>query len=498
MEEKVYLYEKKEAQTARTNRFAMIGYVVFYTLLLLVVWVTALQGIRSAGYGGMVTLLVVLACAADVAAYMKNHAGAYVRYVMLAGLLVVTLLVSSAFTSYYVRFMSVIPMVGCILFFDKKFALISGVSVSLINVIAIVFKLQQGAYEDGGIMDQLGATLAITLLLVVIYFTTRIANIYNHDTRHSLQQQQQKQKRVMDNVLAVAEEIRRGTEDAMGIMNELNNSTDVVNGTVKDISDSTLSTAESIQTQTEMTQNIQDSIEQTLEYSEHMVQVAKQSEEINGNSLRMMENLKKQSVVIEETNSDVAESMKKLQERTNAVKTIADTIFAISNQTNLLALNASIESARAGEAGRGFAVVADEIRQLAEKTRKETESIAGILNELSEDAQAAAEAVSKSIDAAGSQDGMIEQVSRSFEEMNENVNQLISSIGDIDKMLNQLSDSNNRIVDDIMHLSATTEEVTASSMQAADLSVQNLHNAENTKNILNNVLGVSHKLDEYL
>lgn len=82
--------------------------------------------------------------------------------------------------------------------------------------------------------------------------------------------------------------------------------------------------------------------------------------------------------------------------------------------------------------------------------------------------------------------------------MNENVNQLISSIGDIDKMLNQLSDSNNRIVDDIMHLSATTEEVTASSMQAADLSVQNLHNAENTKNILNNVLDVSHKLDEYL
>jgi methyl-accepting chemotaxis protein len=49
-----------------------------------------------------------------------------------------------------------------------------------------------------------------------------------------------------------------------------------------------------------------------------------------------------------------------------------------------------------------------------------------------------------------------------------------------------------------MHLSATTEEVTASSTQAAELSAQNLDNAENTKDLLNSVLGVSEQLKKYI
>ena len=81
---------------------------------------------------------------------------------------------------------------------------------------------------------------------------------------------------------------------------------------MKDISDSTQSTAENIQTQTEMTQNIQDSIGTTLERSEKMVQVAKQSGELNEKSSRIMDDLKKQSAVIAQTNSEVASSMREL------------------------------------------------------------------------------------------------------------------------------------------------------------------------------------------
>ena len=71
-------------------------------------------------------------------------------------------------------------------------------------------------------------------------------------------------------------------------------------------------------------------------------------------------------------------------------------------------------------------------------------------------------------------------------------------IESIDNLLTDLSEANNQIVDNISNLSATTEEVTASSMQATEMTVENLDNAEHAKTELTNVLNVSHQLDKYM
>ena len=197
------------------------------------------------------------------------------------------------------------------------------------------------------------------------------------------------------------------------------------------------------------------------------------------------------------TYEDVATLMNTLKERTEAVKGIVDTIFSISSQTNLLALNASIESARAGEAGKGFAVVADQIRNLAEESRKETENIAKILEELSDGTNAASDAVTQSVEAAQVQNDMIQNASESFSGMSGNMSKMIENIEHMDSMLNSLKQANDRIVENIMQISATAEEVTAASTQAENLSNQNLENAENAQQLLTGVLSVSEKLNTY-
>lgn len=498
MEDKKYLYADSMEQMKKANRFLVVGYIVFYLFVSGIVITACVRGVRSIAFTSALEVIILITIAATVVLYNRNKSNVWIKYIASIGLFIVTFLVSYAFDSYYLRFIAVLPFIGNILYYDKKFTRIMCVAEVILSIATTALKVTSGLYAGEDALDQWGATLAVCVMMALIYMTVNTGKRFNEDTLGSLQEEKENQEKILQDVIQVAESVRKGTENAMDMVTELNSSTEVVNGAMGDISDSTLSTAENIQTQTVMTQSIQDSIGKTLERSENMVTVAKESEELNQKSAELVNELKRQSTVIAETNSDVAQSMKNLQERTGAVRSIADTIFAISNQTNLLALNASIESARAGEAGRGFAVVADEIRQLAEKTRQETENIAAILGELTDDAEKAAQAVGESVAATGMQDELIAKVSDSFVGMNENVNQLTDDIAEIDVMLNQLSEANSQIVDNIMHLSATTEEVTASSQQAADLSTKNLGNAENTKKILGNVLDVSHELDKYV
>lgn len=494
-----FKYADQEEQLKRANRFLVSGYLIFYAILMIIMWACYFVGIRSKGLTMMVSGIVLVSCIAIFLLSRKFLTSQKLKMMALPFLLVVCYVTGFAFTQGFIQLLGIFPLVGCVLFFDKKFSLISGIAYAVMEVLVTTAKIVQHINLEGdSALNQIFVLVICLVLLVLLYCVTSIAEQFNKDTLGEVHEKNAKMQTMLDDVIGVATEVRKGTESAMDIVNDLNGSSEVVNGAMKNISESTLSTAENIQTQTTMTANIQQSIEDTLTSSETMVEIAKQSGQINRQSMDVMNRLKEQSQVISNTNQDVAKAMEALQAKTEEVRNIADTILGISSQTNLLALNASIESARAGEAGRGFAVVADEIRQLAERTKQETEEISKISDDLTENATRAANAVSQSVSATDAQDVMITEASESFEAMNDNVTELITHIENIDDRLSRLSEANNQIVDNITNLSATTEKVTASSNQAAELSNANMENAESAKNQLTGVLDVSHQLDKYL
>ena len=499
MGDKKYLYSDKEEQTKKVNRFINFGVDIFYIMVMIVVAIACMRGIRTIGYAMAMLTLVVVWGGVNQFIYMRNKASSYLRYVCLASILVVTFLLGMAFESYYMQFLSITPFIACILYFDNKFSIIAASSSVALNLLMTLIKsFVTGEYQGEAIVDNFCATAVILVAVFVCAYTTNIARKFNGDSMGKMQEDSEAQKRMVDDVMNIAGNVRRGTENAMEIVNEVKESSEIASRSVGDISDSTVVTAENIQTQTVMTQNIQDNIEMTVGKSEHMVQVADTSREITAKNLELITSLKEQSKMLSDTNVQVAESMRKLQENTVNVKNITETIFAISSQTNLLALNASIESARAGEAGRGFAVVADEIRELSERTRKETENIASILEELNANAAQTANAVEKSMKVSEEQDRMIGEASEQFGTLNQNVKELVMEIGEIGNMLEELSGANNQIVDNIMQLSATTEEVTAAAQQSAEQSEKNRENAQEAHDLLQKVIEDSHQMDKYM
>lgn len=77
----------------------------------------------------------------------------------------------------------------------------------------------------------------------------------------------------------------------------------------------------------------------------------------------------------------VIKAMEDIEDCSNSITSIMNTINDIAERTNLLALNAAIEAARAGDLGSGFAVVADEVKSLASQSADAARETNNIVNE---------------------------------------------------------------------------------------------------------------------
>ena len=187
-----------------------------------------------------------------------------------------------------------------------------------------------------------------------------------------------------------------------------------------------------------------------------------------------------------------------LNEYSQQIGMINETITGIAKQTNLLALNAAIEAARAGESGRGFAVVAEEVRKLAEQSNAEASNISQLISKITENTDSAVVAMKHSLAEVEVGVEEVNKAGKSLENILLAVAETVSDIDGIAKVTDDEVASSDKIVqlievvaEDIegtsreaQEVSAAIEETTATIETVAASSEQTSAMAQNLQNLI--------------
>ena len=172
------------------------------------------------------------------------------------------------------------------------------------------------------------------------------------------------------------------------------------------------------------------------------------------------------------SSSRATETIRELGAKSEQIGGIVSTIAAIAEQTDLLALNAAIEAARAGEHGRGFAVVADEVRKLAEESRKATDLIARLINDVQARTRLAIDVVDAGARVGEEGAGAVDAARASFEQIDAAVDAMAVRVAQIAAAASQVAEGSDRVRGDIVEVARVAERSSASTVQVASSTQQ--------------------------
>ena len=494
-----FLYNDVSERNKRMNKLYLPVSGIIWALFLFFLWLKLfMQSTQeiTAAYVYLNTGLILGFAVVNFLLYLKQKGGRTLSYVVLAEVALEVLLIGIKVRADFIFFALVAVIALQIPYYVPKFTKKVAIAYCIISVCVVYGRIVVNP-ASASVDDMLKLLFVITSIIAMTKLST-IVKLFSDHALGAVENQSAKQANMIDGIMDISRTVTEEADKSSESIAQLAEITERVAASMEEITTATGTTVTNIEEQNIMTQSIQTSIEEAGVLSKGMVQVAEESNESIRVNVRTMEELTEQAEVLDETNRAVFGAMDKLNGKVKQVSDIVSIIMNISNQTNLLALNASIESARAGEAGRGFAVVADQIRLLAEQTKSSLGEITSIIAELGGNAEEVRVSVGNAMEATQTQRTKIMEASESFEKLDGNMTKLIADVEAVDARISELTVANNKIVENIVQLSALTEEVSASAGEMENLTDSSKSLAEVVKDSVEHIKERTDALKEYM
>ena len=183
--DKYYRYADKTEQTKRANRFLMLTYIIYYTISLLLAWFTTAGGEQPLWYGIVVTVIVVIAAGALVWAIRAKQDSKKLCYIAPFGLYLCAVLSIYAHTDPFIRFLGVIPIIGCVLYYDYKYTVMATTGYFVVLLGTGIYQVASGVFTHRELVTEGFTFVSIILLTFMLIQIVKTMRLFDHDIRHS-------------------------------------------------------------------------------------------------------------------------------------------------------------------------------------------------------------------------------------------------------------------------------------------------------------------------